>query len=84
MNNFSYTIEQIGEWCNAKFIGSSYKEVIQHIIIDSRKVKEVKNHLFIAIKGPNHNGHNYIKDLYEKGCKNFLISDTSFDIKAFM
>lgn len=83
MNNFSYTIEQIGEWCNAKFIGSSYKEVIQHIIIDSRKVKEVKNHLFIAIKGPNHNGHNYIKDLYEKGCKNFLISDTSFDIKAF-
>ena len=59
------------------------KKSFNTLLLIVEKSKKFKNHLFIAIKGPNHNGHNYIKDLYEKGCKNFLISDTSFDIKAF-
>ena len=35
------------------------------ITIDSRRVKE--NDLFIAIKGENHDGHDFIREAFESG-----------------
>ncbi len=41
--------------------------------IDSRQVQ--KGMMFFAITGPNNNGHDFIKQAFEKGCRIFAISD---------
>ena len=54
--------------------------LISQLIIDSRKAKDFSAHLFIAIKGSRNDGHNFIKDLYKRGCRNFLISQANFNM----
>ena len=79
MSSFSYSIEQLAKFCGAQFKGVNPKTLISQLIIDSRKAKDFSAHLFIAIKGSRHDGHNFIKDLYKKGCRNFLISQSNFN-----
>ncbi len=31
--------------------------------------------MFFALKGPNHNGHDYVVKLYERGVRNFVVSE---------
>ena len=50
--------------------------VIEHLIIDSRKVYFPQTSLFFALKGPQQDGHNYISDLYKKGLRNFVVSES--------
>ncbi len=57
--------------------GKSYIEndnYVNEIILDSRSILSTKETLFFAIIGERHNGHDFIKDLYSKGVKNFIIS----------
>ena len=79
MSSFSYSIEQLATFCNAQFEGVNAKTQISQLIIDSRKAKGFSTHLFIAIKGSRHNGHNFIRELYKRGCRNFLISQPNFN-----
>ena len=83
MRSFSYTIEQLAKFCNAKFIGISSDEVIHQVLIDSRKAKHFSQHLFIAIKGIRHDGHQFIDELYKKGFRNFLISDAELETSDY-
>ncbi len=83
MRSFSYTTEQLAKFCDAQFIGSSSDEVIHQILIDSRKAKHFSHHLFIAIKGIRHDGHQFIDELYKKGFRNFLISDAEFETSKY-
>ena len=46
-------------------------------IIDSRSIVVPDNTIFYALKGVNHNGHDYIPDLYSRGVRKFVISDES-------
>ena len=46
-------------------------------IIDSRSIVVPDNTIFYALKGVNHNGHDYISDLYSRGVRKFVISDES-------
>ena len=48
---------------------------IKEYSIDSRSVITPERTLFFALKGKNHDGHNYISDLYEEGVRAFVISD---------
>lgn len=45
------------------------------ISIDSRSVTTPETTMFFALKGPNHNGHDYVVKLYERGVRNFVISE---------
>ena len=54
---------------------------VEGIGIDSREVKPMG--LFIAIKGIRHDGHLFIDELYKKGFRNFLISDTKFEVSNY-
>ncbi len=83
MISFSYTIEQLASFCNARFTGVSSKELIHQVIIDSRKAKHFSHHLFVAIKGPHHDGHKFIEELYKKGFRNFLIGTSNFKLSDF-
>lgn len=48
---------------------------VSDISIDSRSLRNAQNTLFFALKGVNHNAHEYIKDLYEKGVRFFVVSE---------
>ena len=45
------------------------------LIIDSRKLFNPQGTLFVAIEGTQHDGHQYINELYDKGVRAFLVSN---------
>lgn len=48
-------------------------DIIQHLLLDSRKISQPKNALFIAIKGARHDGHRFIEEIYKAGVRNFIV-----------
>ncbi|MCB9194740.1 MAG: alanine racemase [Flavobacteriales bacterium] len=70
--NLKYTIKQLAKILNTEFQGDGEFSVKQ-IIIDSRNFFGDENVLFLAISGDNNDGHKFIKQLYDQGCRNFII-----------
>jgi Alr-MurF fusion protein len=73
------TTESVARILNAKlFKGIGYKNSpVNRFITDSRNFFEGNNSIFIALKGPRNNAHNYIPNLSGKGIAAFVISDSS-------
>ncbi|MBS1647051.1 MAG: bifunctional UDP-N-acetylmuramoyl-tripeptide:D-alanyl-D-alanine ligase/alanine racemase [Bacteroidetes bacterium] len=69
-----FTIQQAASIVSAQIIGAKDHSFSQ-LITDSRTAGFVTEGLFIAIKGDRHNGHLYIHNLYEQGCRCFLVSE---------
>lgn len=70
-----YNINKICSVINGELIKTNGKdELIQDILIDSRRLISAEHCLFFAIPGKRHDGHNYIEELYHKGIRNFVIS----------
>ena len=66
-------------------IPTSLSSSIEHLVVDSRKVIFPKTSLFFALHGVRKDGHEYIKEAYEKGVRHFVISrrvDTTHYIGA--
>ncbi len=75
-----YTLQEIAKIVSAKLHGNN-KQIIKQITTDSRTFTLSKNSIFFAIVGLNHDGHNYIKELYRKGIINYVVSRTDVFIK---
>jgi alanine racemase len=73
-----YTVQQIASWIGEDSSLQNPSAVISTLSIDSRKLVNKDNVLFFAIKGVNHDGHQYIPGLLEEGVRNFVVSDISF------
>ncbi len=62
--------------------------VIEHILLDSRKVYSPANSLFFALSGARRDGHQFIPELYKKGIRSFVVSQvpdtTLFPEAAFI
>jgi Alr-MurF fusion protein len=78
-----YTLNQIAEITNTRFIGSkNYK--INHFLNDSRSlISATTDTLFIALKTERNNGHAYISSLIESGLRSFLIAENEFDFSPY-
>ncbi|MEQ9261818.1 MAG: bifunctional UDP-N-acetylmuramoyl-tripeptide:D-alanyl-D-alanine ligase/alanine racemase [Owenweeksia sp.] len=68
-----YTVSEIKKIIPAKGVLCAPDTIIHNYLYDSRRMRFVEHTLFIAIRGRQHNGHDYITDLYEKGIRNFLV-----------
>ena len=55
-------------------IPTSLPATIEHLVVDSRKIVFPKTTLFFALRGPRRDGHEFIKEAYEKGVREFVIS----------
>lgn len=51
-----------------------YNTIIEHLLLDSRKVYSPSSSLFFALPGLRRDGHTYISELYKKGVRNFVVS----------
>ena len=65
------TVKEIKEMTNGTFINMTLNYKIDNVSIDSRSVN--KKSLFIPIIGENHDGHTFLEDAYNNGCRTFLI-----------
>ncbi|RXR35322.1 bifunctional UDP-N-acetylmuramoyl-tripeptide:D-alanyl-D-alanine ligase/alanine racemase [Flavobacterium piscinae] len=70
----SLVVNDIIPQLQAEFFGNHPENSIQNVSIDSRSLQNNEFTLFFCIIGPNHNGHDYIQELIEKGVKNFVVS----------
>jgi len=52
------------------------------LLYDSRKLSDVRNGLFFALKGKR-DGHHYVADAYVAGVRNFVVTEETIDINSF-
>ena len=73
-----FSSKEISEILNCKVSGVGDFE-IKEVSVDSRSVNRPEATLFFALKGVNHDAHDYIKELYAQGVRNFVISDMHYE-----
>jgi alanine racemase len=76
-----YQVKNIAAILHAE-ISFSADAVIEHLLIDSRKIVFPQTSLFFAISGPRRDGHQFIKEVYERGVRNFVVNN-EFVIPGF-
>ncbi len=60
-----------------------------HLLTDSRQISFPDESIFFAIKGERHDGHKFLRTLYDKGVRDFVIEESSLseslhkDLKAW-
>lgn len=67
------TITEFTGICQGTLIQAGPDQSIKSILTDSRKLSNVRSAAFFAIKGANHDGHQYIAELATKGVKTFVV-----------
>jgi alanine racemase len=77
-----YKFQQLAEICDGVVFGKGDPLQFDTILIDSRKLGDPSNTLFVAMSGPRHDGHVYISDLYIRGVRQFVI-DKDVDISIY-
>lgn len=55
---------------------------VKEYSIDSRSVMNPEHTLFFALKGKNHDGHDYIAPLYDSGVRAFVVSEWRKEFEA--
>jgi alanine racemase len=68
-------LNEIQSVVKAKSTNAVPEKNITELLIDSRKVIHPAQALFIALKGERRDGHDFIKDAYDKGVRCFMVSD---------
>ena len=78
MQSLNYHIKTIAEVVNGGLIPkASNQSYIKDVIIDSRKLITAEWALFFALKSKHNDGHRYIEELYNKGVRNFVVTDAT-------
>ncbi|MBT3244314.1 MAG: bifunctional UDP-N-acetylmuramoyl-tripeptide:D-alanyl-D-alanine ligase/alanine racemase [Bacteroidetes bacterium] len=75
----NYSIKKLAAIVSGVFEGNP-DGIVKHIITDSRIYIQPANSLFVALHGPNHNGHLYLQELISKGVKYFMVDQECDDI----
>ena len=74
-----YTLSQIASVTRAKTSLKDGEATIEHILLDSRKLLFPSASLFFALPGPRRNGNIFIKELYNKGVRSFVVDESFAD-----
>ena len=75
--NYSITeIENVLEVTGGRIVNED--AIVSQLLTDSRSLTVPEETIFFALRTANDDGHNYIPDLYEKGVRNFVVSDDYF------
>jgi len=70
-----YKTKNIAAIIDGKILQLHRESIIEHLLIDSRKVYSSPTSLFFALKGSRRDGHQFIPELYKRGVQNFVISE---------
>lgn len=67
------SFSQLEHITGAQRIAFFRDSVLSSLIIDSRKAIAQEGAIFFAIRGERHDGHQYIRDLYRRGIRQFVV-----------
>lgn len=67
-----YPIEKVTSLIGAHRYGNA-ATTISFLLTDSRSLSFPEETLFFALKSERNDGHNYLKDLYKRGVRNFVV-----------
>lgn len=70
----SYSIQRIAQIIEAKSVIVNPESFPGVLAFDSRKLGDVKHTLFFALTG-RRNGHDFVKEAYVEGVRNFVLSE---------
>ncbi|MEA3317957.1 MAG: Mur ligase family protein, partial [Bacteroidota bacterium] len=76
-----YTTYQINKILKGSIVGEN--NTIKDLLTDSRKLNTPETSLYFALVGNNHNGHDYIAQLYKKGVKSFIVNKLPTNISKY-
>ena len=77
-----YKIDEIAHIVGARRMGNA-EAVINWLLIDSRSLCFPEETLFFALRTSRNDGHRYIKELYRRGVRNFVVSAVPEHDEAF-
>jgi alanine racemase len=69
----THAIETIAQWIQAEHIGP-HEGRVKWLLTDSRSLSFPEETLFFALVTGRGNGHSYIKELYGRGVRHFVVS----------
>jgi alanine racemase len=79
-----YTISELSAVISAKIAGQGNPgAIVGQLLIDSRKLIQPETSLFFAIRGDRNDGHRFIRDMFEKGVRSFVVSTLPADYETF-
>lgn len=82
MRKLNYNIKEIAGIVGGELLYQAFPEIpINDLLIDSRRIISPDNCIFIALVTKKNNGHKYLQEVYEKGIRNFIISQPDAAIK---
>ena len=73
MQHQSYALSQVSEIVNGTLTGEGADRRICDLLIDSRHLMDSGQALFFALTSARNDGHKYIKELYDKGVRAFVV-----------
>ena len=72
----NYAIKKIIEIVNGTYLLKSNEEaMVAHLVFDTRKIIYAETSLFFALVTNKNNGHKYLKEAYQAGIRNFIVSE---------
>ncbi len=69
------SIGQIARIIDARPILAEHNTMVSRFLMDSRQFSSAQGVLFFALRGKNHDGHHYIRELIKKGVCNFVVEE---------
>jgi Alr-MurF fusion protein len=79
-----FSISQITDIVKGELLsGLQHDTPINDVLIDSRTLFKTEATLFFALQSKRNDGHFYIKELYNKGLRNFVVSKPGFDVSPY-
>jgi alanine racemase len=78
----SYSTGDIAKITGCNLVGNPSHRIRQ-ICTDSRRIDQPGESLFIALKGPNHDGHRFLIEAFNFGIRSFLVSELPEPLDQF-
>ena len=73
MQHQFYSLKEVADIVGGKLVGAYDGLRISDLLIDSRHLMDARQALFFALTSVRNDGHKYIKDLYDKGLRAFVV-----------
>jgi alanine racemase len=71
----SYSVKDITRIMDGELLGGDPAIIVSNICTDSRKLIFPESSIFFALSTARRNGHQFIKELYDRGVRVFVVSD---------
>ena len=73
MQHQFYSLREVADIVSGQLVGAVEDKSISDLLIDSRHLVDARQALFFALKSARNDGHKYIKELYDKGLRSFVV-----------